>query len=455
MKIFLSHSSRNKPLIREVKSYLPDHIKLWIDEKDLLIGDNLETTIKDAIETNSDYVIVFLDNYAVKSTWVIKELEWALNHEQEIERTFVLPVMLDKDVMEFGLLNILSKRKYLSCYDFSESSIRNLSTNIIAELFAWLSRDLTTKNSLIQRQNTTIKLLDEADHFTAKIADQIRIIVYPYRREQPLEIEELYRSIKSNTEFSKLTYNQFIKLLERLQQQEYLAGIVCNSISIYVEEEHFAWKTAIHTNTKMRIAKKAVSLIKSGDVIAMDAGSTTLEVAKQISNGLKLKAWKDLKIVTNSLAAANELLNTASDMGWDDKTALIRVFIIGGRIRTNTLAVVNDNLEFKHNFNDDFKNILSLLGNADISFIGTNGIHFETGFSTHDNVEIYTKQDLIRYSNRKIILADPSKFNIKEEKIFATFDENLEIITVRSGYEEIMDLYSKELEENKTKLLFA
>jgi hypothetical protein len=38
MRIFLSHSSRQKPLVREMKRYLPDHINAWIDEKDLLVG---------------------------------------------------------------------------------------------------------------------------------------------------------------------------------------------------------------------------------------------------------------------------------------------------------------------------------------------------------------------------------------------------------------------------------
>ncbi|MBK9598318.1 MAG: hypothetical protein IPO60_08345 [Flavobacteriales bacterium] len=81
-------------------------------------------------------------------------------------------------------------------------------------------------------------------------------------------------------------------------------------------------------------------------------------------------------------------------MGWDDENAMIKVYIIGGRVRPNTLAVVNDSLEFKQELNDDFKNMLGMLGGADVAFVGTNGIHRDYGFSTHNNVEIYTKQDL-------------------------------------------------------------
>lgn len=455
MKIFMSHSSKNKPLVREIKSFLPDHIKLWIDEKDLLIGDNLETSIKDAIESNSDYVIVFLDAYSVKSSWVTQELSWSLKHEKEIRRTFVLPVVLDRSILHQELPSEILKRKYLICDDYSESNIRNLASEIITELFAWLSRDLAKKDALIEKQNTTIQLLDAADQFTAKLADQLRIIVYPYRREQSLAVSELYKIVVSSGDYSMLTYDQFIKLLQRLQQQDYLTGIVCDGLNIYVEEEHFAWKTAIHANTKKRIAAKAVSLIKSGNIIALDAGSTTLEVTKQLSHALRLKALNNLKIITNSLSVANELLNTASDLGWDDKRAPIQVYIIGGRIRPNTLAIVNDNLQFKYEFNDDFKNMISLFGKADIAFIGTNGIHHEIGFTTHEEIEVYTKQDLVAYSNRSIILADPSKFNIKEDKVFATFEQILEVITIRDGYESTIDFYVDLLKGSNTSIMFA
>jgi len=46
MKIFFSHSSRDKPLVREIQKSLPEHIKSWIDEKELLIGDDLKDSIK-------------------------------------------------------------------------------------------------------------------------------------------------------------------------------------------------------------------------------------------------------------------------------------------------------------------------------------------------------------------------------------------------------------------------
>lgn len=454
MKIFLSHGSKNKPLIREVKSYFPEHIKLWIDEKDLLIGENINSSLREAIESNSDYVIMFLDNYSIKSDWVKKELSWALSHEKTIGRTFVLPIILDNDVIgdiEFGEL---LQRKYILCTDFTESSIKNLSNNIISELFAWLSRDLN-RVAPVENNDVTIKLLDEADNYIAKLADIIRFKVFPYRRDSALEIDRLYQALIENEEYINLKYAQFCKLLERLQQQDYLPGIVCDGLYIFVEEEHFAWKTGVFSNAKNRIAQKAITYIRSGYTIAMDAGSTTLEVTKQLCKGLRMKAWKDLKVVTNSLSSATELLNVASDLGWDDSSAPIEVYIIGGRIRPSTLAIVNDDLDFKEKLNDDFKNMLIKLGGADIAFVGCNGIHVDKGFCTHNNVEVYTKQDILQYSKEKYILSDPSKFGLKEEKSFASFNDDIKIITTNDGFESTLDNYHSVLENTNTKIILA
>lgn len=454
MKIFLSHSSKNKPLVREIKSYLPEHLKLWIDEKDILVGDNITGSIQEAIKTNSDFLIVFLDSFSIKSSWVVKELAWAVEHEKQICRTFILPIILESEILIDPLPLELNKRKYLTCYDYNESTIKSLAENIMSELFAWLSRDLELKVSS-PHDSSKLKVLNEADQFIAKVADQVRLIVYKYRRENPLEIEKLHQIISQKEDFKNLTYSKFINLLERFQQQGFLSGIVCDGFNIFVEEEHIAWKTSVFSDSKIRIAKKTVSLIRSGNIILMDAGSSTLEVAKQIGAGLKMRAWKNLKIITNSLSAANEILHVTSEMGWDDETSLVAVYIIGGRIRTNTLAVVNDNLKFKKEENDDFKNMTELLGQADISFIGVNGIHVDNGFSTHSEIEVYTKQDLMAYSKRKVILADPSKFGIMEAIVYATFDDDIEVITVRDGYETIIDFYQDAFADTNTKLILS
>ncbi len=452
MKIFLSHNSRHKPLVREIKRYLPEHINLWIDEKDLLIGDDLNTSIKDAIETDTDFVIIFIDNYAIQSPWVLKELEWAINHEKEIRRTFLLPIVLEKEAWSKLVNDDLKGRKYLLCDDYSENHVKALANNLISELFAWLSRDLTYSGK--EKIDPNLKAIKDAENFTAKLADDIRLIVYPYRKEEPLKLNNLFIILKEKKAIDSLSFDEFISLLSKLQQQGFLAGLINDGEEIYVKQEHYAWKTAFFTDTKKRIAKKAVSFIESGYVIALDSGSTTLEISKQLCVGLKSKIWEDLTIVTNSIPAATELLNLASEMGLEDKSSLFKVYIVGGRIRPNSLAIVNDEKLFKNITPNDFELILKPLGDADVAFVGTNGLYRDLGFAVHNDYEVKTKSDLIKFSKRSFILADPSKFKIKEQKMFASFDQQIEIITIQDQEDTIANL-EKMIINTNTKILFA
>jgi len=60
-------------------------------------------------------------------------------------------------------------------------------------------------------------------------------------------------------------------------------------------------KEKIKTAEKERIAKFAVGLVKRGDVIIVDSGSTTLQFARNLKN------ISGITIITNSLNVASEL----------------------------------------------------------------------------------------------------------------------------------------------------
>ena len=66
MQIFLSHSSRQKPLIREVRKGFPEHLGSWIDEAKLLFGRSIPHSIKSTIKSETDYVLMFVDNDAAE-----------------------------------------------------------------------------------------------------------------------------------------------------------------------------------------------------------------------------------------------------------------------------------------------------------------------------------------------------------------------------------------------------
>src|SRR4051812_25002697 len=97
MKLFMSHSSKQKLFVKELRKYLPESLKLWIDEKEIAVCNSLNHTIKSAISEEADFLIIVIDNFSVNSDWVTQEIEWGLEREAELGRPFLLPLVLEPD----------------------------------------------------------------------------------------------------------------------------------------------------------------------------------------------------------------------------------------------------------------------------------------------------------------------------------------------------------------------
>lgn len=172
MRIFLSHSSRDKPLLREIMQYIPNHVRTWFDDKDLRIGENLYVSIRQAIDTDTDFVLIFISPEAVRSGWVRRELEWALKREREIGRVFILPIVLDKESWS-ELPEEIQNKRYLLCTDFSVSGIRQFANQLSDELFAWTSRlmESTIKREPEFEREDTINRRQLIKSIAMKISD--------------------------------------------------------------------------------------------------------------------------------------------------------------------------------------------------------------------------------------------------------------------------------------------
>jgi DeoR/GlpR family transcriptional regulator of sugar metabolism len=451
MRIFLSHTGKQKPLIREVMDHFPHYVRPWFDEKDLFVGENIGDGIKGVIEKHTDFVIIFVDSHAVASEWVQQELQWALEYEQKLGRTFVLPVVLDREAWDRIEPEELRKRKFLECVDLTEEGVKALANGLIYQLFSWVSRDL----ALPPKQpplESSLKLIDEADRYLKKVANEIRVFVHSYNRDNPLPLNELFDFLRDRD--GSLTEEGFHDLLARLRQQGYLAGLVYDTDVIFVEEEHYGWKTTVFTDAKQKIARRAVSFIRSGQVIALDAGSTTNEIARLICSGLKRRMWNKLTIVTNSIPASNQLVTAGDELGLEDQNDVLRVFVAGGRVRPNTLAIVDDASLSNTAGESNLERLLADLGGADLGYVGTNGIYWGLGFTTSDITETTTKAALLKGSRRKFVVTDPSKFDIRQGKVFAKFDENIEVITTR-GAGTVLSDYELKFKDTTTSIIYV
>jgi len=65
---------------------------------------------------------------------------------------------------------------------------------------------------------------------------------------------------------------------------------------------------------------------------------------------------------------------------------------------------------------------------------------------------------MLRLSKKKIILTDPSKFGLRAEKVFSTFENNIEIITAKSEdakINETLEDFENYLRTTSTKIIYA
>jgi DeoR family transcriptional regulator, fructose operon transcriptional repressor len=135
---------------------------------------------------------------------------------------------------------------------------------------------------------------------------------------------------------------------------------------------------------KARIGETAASLIADGDSIALDIGSTTLELARH------LVGRRNLTVLTSSLHVANLLL------GQPD----IRLILSGGIIRPGESSLVGDLAQYA------YKNLF-----VDRLFLGVGAVDQQAGLTEYNWDDALVKQAMIRSAKEVILVADSSKFN--------------------------------------------
>lgn len=171
MRIFLSHRSRDKPLVREFRELLPGFLTTWLDEDSLSWGESFPAELKSTIQAGVDFLIIFLDQDALRSKWVIQELEWALQREQELKRTFVLPICLETveaEALPFGM----SERLFLRLSDFTHSSIEELARKATLKLFQLVVESYATLQLEVPSRKSLLSARDELS------AGQARLLGY-------------------------------------------------------------------------------------------------------------------------------------------------------------------------------------------------------------------------------------------------------------------------------------
>ena len=176
-------------------------------------------------------------------------------------------------------------------------------------------------------------------------------------------------------------------------------------------------KMGIQYAQKKLIAQKAVTLIKPGMLIYMDAGTSTYALAEELN-------VPNVQVFTNSVLIARKVV-----------TKGYKAYTIGGELKYSTDAFVGPMAE----------GMLSTF-RFDLGFFGTNGVDAKCGCTTPGVEEASIKRKAISQCREAYILADSSKFDVVTAVYFHPFEPS-HIITDsihKEKYENLGILEAKE-----------
>ena len=134
MKLFLSHSSNDKALVREFARSFPGYFQPWLDERELIAGTPIAQTIDTVISKDVFYLVLFVSKKSQESEWVKQEIKWAIEEkERQIGRPFVIPVLFD-NIWESIEPSLLKEKKYIPCFTQDEVIVKAAASLLIEEI---------------------------------------------------------------------------------------------------------------------------------------------------------------------------------------------------------------------------------------------------------------------------------------------------------------------------------
>jgi DeoR/GlpR family transcriptional regulator of sugar metabolism len=165
---------------------------------------------------------------------------------------------------------------------------------------------------------------------------------------------------------------------------------------------------------KQAIARATCRLLRSGQVILLDAGTTTLEVARHLPADLRAT------VITNSPPIAVALAEHPN----------VEVTMLGGRLDKAAHATVGA------------ATIEALRAiRADILVLGVCSLHPDIGITVNDLEETYIKRAMIANAAEVVAVSSADKLGSAAAFVVGPVEELTHLITERSSPQAQLDLY--------------
>lgn len=163
-------------------------------------------------------------------------------------------------------------------------------------------------------------------------------------------------------------------------------------------------KEGMHRREKLRIAEAAAHLIRQGQVIILDSGTTTTAIARACRH------FRSLTVITNATNIAAELADTP-----------VEVILTGGVLRKNSFSLVGPLAE---------ESLRKL--SADLLFLGVDGFDVRYGVTTPNLLEARVNRAMVESARRMVVVCDASKFGRRSLSLILPTSAVHETITDKS-----------------------
>jgi DeoR family transcriptional regulator, aga operon transcriptional repressor len=141
-------------------------------------------------------------------------------------------------------------------------------------------------------------------------------------------------------------------------------------------------KEKLHRKEKLRIADAAAGMVREGQVVILDSGTTNTAIARA------LRKFENLTIITNAVNIAAELSGSS-----------LEVILTGGTLRKNSFSLVGPIAE------ETLRRL-----NGDILFLGVDGFDVHHGLTTPNQFEAKVNRAMMDVAKRVVAVCDSSKF---------------------------------------------
>jgi DeoR/GlpR family transcriptional regulator of sugar metabolism len=245
-----------------------------------------------------------------------------------------------------------------------------------------------------------------------KIDSRRRKILDVLRRDGQVRVTQLSETLGA----SVVTIRSDLDALEADGYLERTSGGAVQTMKNYYNLE-FQRRKYEHMEMKKAIASRAAAMVRDGDTLFINSGTTTFFTA------VELKQRKNLNIVTNSISVAVELGGLPT----------FRVILLGGDISA----------QYSFTYGEDVKEQIARY-RANWAILSVDGVNPGTGITTYHAEESVIDRIMTERAEKTLIVADSAKLGRESFSRISAFNSGTVLITDRGADASLMERIAEE-----------